>query len=379
MRFLSLVAVAVCALFAVDLNAAAIATQHAVDSGPGFFHLVGLGGLAVFGATLSTGALTLADWAKRLDPDGKVPFIVELLEQTNEILTDMAFVEGNLPTGHRTTVRTGLPTVYWRLLNQGVAPSKSTTAQVDEQAGMLEAWSEVDKDLALLNGNINEFRLSEAQAFLEAMNQEMAQTVFYGNAGLAPEEFTGLSARYSSTSAGNGQNIVSGGGAGSDNTSIWLIVWGSNTVHGIFPKGSKAGLIHEDRGEQIIQSSTGTRMVALLDRFQWKSGLAVKDWRFAVRIANIDISNLVANSGSEANLLQLMAKAVHRIPRLKMGRAVFYTNRTVGEFLDIQAQSKVSAGGGLTYDTVDGKQIVSFRKIPVKTCDALLETEATVS
>src|SRR5262245_18558993 len=150
-------------------------------------------------ATLGTGNLTLLDWAKRLDPDGKVPTIVELLKQTNEILEDMSWVEGNLPTGHRTTVRTGLPAVAWRLLNQGITPSKSTTAQIDEQAGMLEAWSEVDKDLALLNGNIGSFRLSEAKAFIEAMNQEMAQTLFYGNAGLAPEEFTGLSVRYSTT------------------------------------------------------------------------------------------------------------------------------------------------------------------------------------
>ena len=88
---------------------------------------------------------------KRLDPDGDVPLIAELLNQTNEILDDMQWKEGNLPTGHRITMRTGLPTVAWRLLNNGITPSKSTTAQIDEQCGMLEAWSEVDKDLAELN------------------------------------------------------------------------------------------------------------------------------------------------------------------------------------------------------------------------------------
>jgi hypothetical protein len=334
-------------------------------------------------ATLSTGALTLADWAKRLDPDGKVPTIVELLSQTNEILTDMRWIEGNLPTGHRTTVRTGLPAVAWRLLNQGVSPSKSTTAQIDEQAGMLEAWSEVDKDLAQLNGNIGAFRLSEAQAFLEAMNQEMAQTLFYGNAGLAPEEFTGLAPRYSAlTGAGNSANVINGGGSGSDNTSIYLVVWGENTVHGIFPKASKAGIIHEDKGEQIVYSSTGigsARMVALVDRFQWKAGIALKDHRYVVRIANVDISDLIANAGAQAKLLNLMAKAVHRIPALSMGSPAFYTNRTVAEMLDIQANDAVKSGGGLTYDVVDGKRITSFRGIPVRTCDQLLETEATVS
>ena len=330
-------------------------------------------------ATLGTGALTLADWAKRLDPDGKVPTIVELLAQTNEILTDMRWIEGNLPTGHRTTVRTGLPAVAWRLLNQGVSPSKSTTAQIDEQAGMLEAWSEVDKDLALLNGNVSAFRLSEAQAFLEAMNQEMAQTLFYGNSGLAPEEFLGLSPRYSSLTATNGSNVISGGGAQSDNSSVWLVVWGENTIHGIFPKGSKAGLIHDDYGEVTVELTAGiagSRMRAFQERWQWKAGVAVKDWRYAVRICNIDISNLVAKS-SAADLTELMIKAIHRIPSLKLGKPAFYMNRTCYEMLDIQRRD--DAAYGLTLENVDGVARQTFRGIPVNRVDQLIETEATVS
>jgi hypothetical protein len=339
-------------------------------------------------ATLSTGALTLADWAKRQDPNGKVPTIVELLSQTNEVLTDMRWIEGNLPTGHRTTVRTGLPTVAWRLLNQGVAPSKSTTAQIDEQTGMLEAWSEVDKDLALLNGDVAAFRLSEARAFLEAMNQEMAATLFYGNAGLAPEEFTGLAPRYSAlTGAGNSANVISAGGSGSDNSSIWLLVWGENTVCGAFPKGSKAGLLHEDFGEVTVEVTAGVggnRMRAFQERFQWKAGLVLKDHRYAVRVCNIDISDLVASAGTQAagaatRLYRTLAKAIHRIPAMGMGTPVFYANRTVLEFLDIQSREDVKDGGGLTFENVDGVRKAQFRGIPVRTCDALLETEATVS
>ena len=160
--------------------------------------------------TLATNALTLADWAKRRDPDDRVATIIELLNQTNDILTDMLWIEGNLPTGHRTTVRTGLPEVAWRKLNYGVPQSKSTTVQVDDTTGMLEAFGQVDKDLAELNGNTAQFRLSENMAFLEAMNQEMAQTLIYGNSGSEPEAFTGLAPRYSQISgATNGQNVLS--------------------------------------------------------------------------------------------------------------------------------------------------------------------------
>lgn len=333
-------------------------------------------------STLSVLALNLMDWAKRLDPEGKIPVIVELLSQTNEILTDMLWKEGNLPTGERITVRTGLPTVAWRLLNAGTAPSKSTTAQIDEQTGMLEAWSEVDKDLAELNGNTAEFRLSEAQAFIEAMNQEMASTLFYGNSGTAPEEFTGLAVRYSDlSSANNSQNVLSGSGAGSDNSSVWLVCWGQNTVFGVFPKGSKAGLMHEDLGlvtVEVTAGVAGNRMRAYQDHWQWKAGIALKDWRYVVRICNIDISNLVAKS-SAADLTELMIKAMHRIPNLSLGKPVFYMNRTCIQMLDIQRRDDIISGGGLKWETVDGKLIPFFRGIPVRTVDALTEAEATVS
>jgi len=331
-------------------------------------------------ATLASNALTLADWAKRKDPDGKVAAIVELLGQTNEVLDDMLFVEGNLPTGHRTSVRTGLPTVAWKLINQGVTPSKSTTAQIDEAVGIMEAWSEVDKDLAELNGNTASFRLSEARAFIESMNQEGSSTLFYGNSSTAPEEFTGLAPRYSDLSADNAENIIDAGGTGSDNASVWLVCWGDMTVHGIFPKGSKAGLQHFDHGEVTIQDSTAigtSRLRAYQDQWQWKLGLALRDWRFAVRIANIDISDLVANAGAQADLINNMIKAIHRIPSLNMGRCAFYMNRTVMQMLDIQRRDDVAAAG-MQYKEVDGKMVGTFRNIPIRKVDSLLETEARV-
>lgn len=364
----------VCIALSANLEAASMAASHAATSTP-WGYLLSLG---VLGATLGTGALTMADWAKRIGPDGKVSTIIELLAQSNPILDDMLFKEGNLPTGHRTTMRTGLPAVAWRLINQGVTPSKSQTAQIDEQIGMLEAWSEVDKDLALLNGNTSAFRLSEAKAFIEAMNQEMAQTLFYGNAGLAPEEFTGLSPRYSLSSAANGDNVIKAGGSGSDNTSIWLVAWGEDTISGIFPKGSQAGLIHEDYGEVTVEVTAGiagTRMRALQERFQWKAGIALKDWRYVVRICNLDISDLAA--ANVKTIINAMEQAVETIPNA-LGRPVFYMNRTMARRLRTEARESVGSGGGLTFDNYEGKRIMMFGDVPIRRVDALLNTEALV-
>jgi hypothetical protein len=338
-------------------------------------------------ATLSNNSLTLADWAKRVDPEGRVPIVAELLSQSNEILEDCVFKEGNLPTGERVVIRTGLPTVYWRALNQGIPSSKSTTAQVDEACGILEARSEVDKDLAMLNGNTAQFRLSEDTAFLEAMNQTQATTMFYGNPGVDPKQFLGLAARYSSLSAANAQNILSAGGSGSDNTSIYLVVWGDNTVYCPFPKGSKAGLVHEDLGEQTVYNSDGTRMQALATRYQWKNGLVVKDWRYVVRIANIDVSDLLAQTGTQAPsaataIIKLMARSLYRIPNMSMGRAAFYMNRTVHSGLSIAALDKsqyvLKINEGLSQFGMPYSWL-SFLGVPLRRVDALLNTEAVVS
>jgi hypothetical protein len=335
----------------------------------------------------SNSNLTLADWAKRTDPDGRVALVAELLSQSNEILEDCVYKEGNLPTGDRVVIRTGLPTAYWRSLNQGIPNSKSSTAQVDEACGMLEARSEVDKDLAMLNGNTAQFRLSEDTAFLEAMNQTQAQTIFYGNPATDPKQFLGLATRYSSTSAGNGTNIISGGASsGSLNTSVYLVVWGDNTVYCPFPKGSKAGLLHEDLGEQTVYDGVN-RMQAYATRYQWKSGLVVKDWRYVVRIPNLLVADIVAGTGTQAasagtQLTKLMMRAMYKIPNLDSGRAAFYMNRTVHSGLAVQSLDRSQAALAVQpalsqFGTA--RNYLSFQGIPIRRVDCLLNTEAVVS
>jgi len=329
-------------------------------------------------AVLSTTNPTLADVAKRYDADGKIDTIVELLSETNEVLEDMTFLEGNLPTGHKTTVRSGLPSSTWRKLNYGVQPSKSTTVQITDTTGMLEAYAEVDKALADLNGNTASFRLSEDRAFLESMNQTMANTLFYGDTGTDPEKFMGLSSRYSSTSAESGDNIIVGGGSGSDNTSIWLVCWGPNTCHGIYPKGSQAGLNHQDLGEVTLEDAANGKYQGYRTHYKWDIGMSVRDWRYIVRIPNIDVSNLTKDaSGSSAALVDLMVQAVEKLPNVNLGRCVFYGNRTISSILRRQITN--TSNVRLSMDEVAGKRVMSFDGIPFRRNDAILNDEALVS
>ena len=329
-------------------------------------------------AVLSTTNPTLADVAKRYDADGKIDTIVELLSETNEVLEDMTFLEGNLPTGHKTTVRSGLPSSTWRKLNYGVQPSKSTTVQITDTTGMLEAYAEVDKALADLNGNTASFRLSEDRAFLESMNQTMANTLFYGDTGTDPEKFMGLSARYNSTTAESGDNIIVGGGSGSDNTSVWLVCWGPNTCHGIYPKGSQAGLNHQDLGEVTLEDAANGKYQGYRTHYKWDIGMSVRDWRYIVRIPNIDVSNLTKDaSGSSAALVDLMVQAVEKLPNVNLGRCVFYGNRTISSILRRQITN--TSNVRLSMDEVAGKRVMSFDGIPFRRNDAILNNEALVS
>ncbi len=333
-----------------------------------------------------SGKVTLLDIAQATDPDGTISAVAELLTQTNEILLDMPWAEGNTADGMKASIRTGLPTPIWRSFYQGVPPSKSQRAKITDTCGMLEDRSEVDVDEANLNGNQAAFRLSEARAHVEGMNQKMAQTLFYGNASTSPEQFNGLAARYNTVVAANNQlanNVIDAGGTSTDNTSIWLVVWGRETVTGIYPKGMKAGLDHQDLGEGDAFDSNQNRFRAYMDLWKWKCGLHVKDWRYVVRIANIDVSSLVTETGA-ADLIKLMIRAGARIPHRGMGKAVFYANRTVKEMLAIQALNKsqnalsikdaVMQFGNVGIEV----QELNFLGTPVRTCDQLLTTEARV-
>jgi len=355
-------------------------------------------------ATIGPTFLTLADWAKRIDDDGKIAQIINLLSQTNEILDDMLWTEGNLKTGHKTTIRTGLPIAYWRLLNMGVPRGKSTTAQITETCGHLETFADIDEMLIELAGdNGKGLRLTEDLAFLEGMNQQMASTIFYNNiSGVAnttgsyaggPAAFMGLTPRYPSvltTTAQTANNVIDAGGLGSTNTSLWLIFWGPTSVHGIFPQNMRAGFQQIDLGKVPLYDANQNPYMGWRTQYKWDAGIVVKDWRYAVRIANIDVTQL---SGSvPPNLINLMIRAIHRLPtqparagnvqtsgqngepQLTLGRGAFYCNRAVSTWLDIQAVNKTNVL--LKMEEFDGKAVTSFRGIPIRTCDALLNTEA---
>ncbi len=325
---------------------------------------------------------------KRMDPDGTIAAIAELLAQFNPILEDIPVVEANLPTGHRVTVRSDIPKPTWRRLNYGVRSIKFKTTQVEDTIGMLEDWGEVDKDVADLNGNTAEFRLSEDEPHIEGMSNDMATTLFYGDTSVYPDRFLGLAPRYNQIGQPADKptailqsdylhHVIDAGGTNDGNlTSIWYIMWGPSTVFGIYPKGSSAGLMSEDLGLVTLYDNDGGRFRGYQTHYQWKMGLCVKDWRYIVRVANVDLS-LMEDEAAQKALYHAMIKARHTVPQTNRGNGVFYSSAGVQAMLDIAATEKTNAALG--YTNIFGQDMLTFRGVPVKACNSILETEAQLA
>lgn len=332
-------------------------------------------------STLSVTCPTLLDVMKVTDPGGKSAAVAEVAAQTNELLADMVFMEGNLTTGHRGSIRTGYPEPTWRKMNNGVTPAKSTYVQVTDNCGMLEAYAECDKALADMAPDLNGFRLNEDRGHIEGFNQKLTEYIFYGNEKTEPEAITGFSPRFNDQSAENGSNIITSAATpdSTDNASIWLIVWSPMSCFGIYPKGSKGGIQVTDKGQVTIENVNGvagTRMEGYRTHYRWDAGLHVKDWRYIVRI-NFDLEDIVASGATGPNLSQLMRKAARRVPSLSIGRPAWYANRDALDALDLQFNER-STLNFKTIEEADGKLTDTFLKIPIRRVDALLSTESGI-
>lgn len=325
----------------------------------------------------TNGLPTLLDQVKRTAPGGAIDRIIEQLTRKNPILEDMVWQEGNLPTGHRFTSRTSLPSVGWRMLNQGITPGKSTTDQVDEACGLIEAMSVVDTEVAKLNGNEAAFRASEDLAFLQSLNNEVSFSAFYASTKTNPERIMGLTPRLDLTTAPGGSQIIKchASAADADQSSIWLVCWGPEGVFGITPKGMPGGLESKDMGEQLWDDGTGKKFIAYVSNWKWRVGLCVRDWRQVVRIANVDTSLIASN---ETTVIDAMVKAYYQIGDINNGRPVFYVTRRVAAMLQLQARNMVT-NSTLTIADIGGRPVLSFLGIPIRVTDALLENEAVVS
>ena len=323
--------------------------------------------------------LTLADLAKRQKYGGGIDDVIEVLSESNPIIKDAPAVEGNLPTGNRTTMRSSEPTGTLRGINEGVETQKSTTEQFNDTCALLEDWSAIDEEEIRIAGDKAEFRVTEDTAFVSGMTKTFANLVIYGNSLTSPKSMHGLTPRFNSLTGTKAAQVINAGGVGLDNTSVWIIKWSPVTAHLIYPKGTKAGLTRTDLG-LIPWTISSKHLRCWVTQFVWHIGLAVKDWRYVARVCNIDLSDLMADASSGADLLDKMLDAYYTIPSEdigKMSKTFVYCGKTIAKFLHKQAMNKFNVN--LTLETAAGKTFTRFLDAPVRICDAIKPTPSATT
>ena len=348
-------------------------------------------------ATITSNFLTLADLASQLDPDGKPATIIDLMSQSNAVVDSMLWMEGNLPTGHKITQKTSLPGLQSRAFGQGVSSQKSTQVQITETCGMFAAVSDIDVKLAELGGNVNAVRLNEDKSFIEGMTQGFASKLWYGDESIDPNSFNGMARRYGTLNSNYGaqyKNTLDLGGTGSVNSSIYIMTWGATSgTAGIFPKGTQAGLVMEDKGKVIKYNSDGSSLEVFQTRFYWSAGLVVPDWRFNVRLCNID-STLVGIGASSPDLILALDGAIGLLPKVQGagsyradptrpsgmvgdGRTEIYMNRTV--FTALKQQCSFRRNMLLNFNQAAPVPYFDWNGVPIRVTDSILNTEARVT
>lgn len=338
-------------------------------------------------AVLGNTYLQLIDMMKRADEP--LYGIVEALARLNPFMKDANVLKCNMGTKHKSIIRTGLPSVSWGALYQGIAQSKSTTAEVEDTTGFVEGLSSVDERLLALYGDkASAVRMSEGAAFLESIAQTVESGIFYSNVNINGKQFHGLAPRYNTLA---NVNVVSGGGSGSDNASVWFVTHGDQQTSVITPENVPAGIQREDMGRQRILDGSSNPYYVKEEKFTQHVGVTVKDWRYNARVCNIDVSDLIAGSTAVNPLLRnayykLQGRRAYKedMPgEFNPGNTVIYMNKTVLEALDAEG---TNGRGGSTDNFVRlkpmeiaGEEVQSWRGIPIRETDALLNTEAAVA
>jgi len=315
--------------------------------------------------------MTIAEVLKRLDPNGSLAQIAEVLQETNDILMDAPFMEGNDMWSNKTTRRASEPSGTWRKFNAGIDKERSETVEVVDTIGLLEARSEIDMEIINSFPDKSAARSQEDMAFVEGLGKEMVATMLYGDATDDPEEFTGLSPRLDSLNS-SAYNVIGAGGSGGDTTSIFVVDWSPSTCFMAYPRGTKGGLEHIDRGIETVLDGSSKPFLAYVSVFKWRAGLVVRNFKSIGRIANIEVSG-ASNIFDEDDLIDLLTRMT-RGP----GRRI-YVNQSIEAQMWKRLKDKtnvyLSAADGLDA----GGAPMRFNGVPVRMVEQILDTETAVS
>lgn len=314
--------------------------------------------------------------------------VAEVLTNLTPFMKDANVRTCNSGTSHQSSIRTGLPGVSWGALYQGIAQTKGSYTEVKDTTGFVEGLSSVDERLLNLKPDeAAKLRLVEGNGFMESIAQTIDSAIWYSDVKVNGKQFHGLGPRFNTIANGN---VVNGGATGSNNASIWFVTHGDAQTSIITPENVPAGFQREDMGRQRVLDANGNPFYVKEEKFTQHVGLTVKDWRYNSRICNIDVPSVIAGTVALNPLMRhayykLQGRRAYKMEKPGMpspGRTVIYMNRGLLEALDAEAtngRSGVDNFVRLTPMEIQGEEVMTWRGIPIRETDALLNTETLVS
>lgn len=279
--------------------------------------------------------MTLLDLAKLNGADPVVGLIEESIALAPELATVPARTIGG--TNYKTVLRTGLPTVSFRSLNQGIAASKSSFEERLVSCFIAGGRVEVDKAAADAHEDgPAALQAIEAAGVMEAALRKIGSQMFYGIASDS-KGFPGLQAMVDST-----QTLTAGGSTAK--TSAYAVRFGERAVQFVFGRNTPFEL--SPWREETIRDSDGNPLPGYVADLSAWVGLQSVSRNCVARINNIGTDSgkgltdaLVAQMLSTWNGPEPEALFVNRRSRFQL---------QISRSVTIFSQAGVKPGGGLS-------------------------------
>jgi len=316
---------------------------------------------------------------------GKFYKMVNKLRQENATLRYGSWLPTNMLMTNVTSIIVGEPNVYTRRFNKGTVSSKATFDTIVDTTALIEAYATTDATMLRVFGNAMGIRDRHNRAYQSAMGKKVAELQFYGNETDDETEFNGLFTRPSMSDIGD--YCLDAGGTDSDLGSICAVTFSEDTCHWAYPRNTTAGLFHDDMGKILIQEAAtmgGGKISCFVDQWQWFCGLVLCDDQYAGRIANIDVSDMKANTGAQEStdyttyVLYLLDELISRIPNPQAGQTVLFMPRAIKSGLNRMAKIK-SIPNIFKMEDAFGRVLDHYQGYPMEIVDQMTITETQVT
>lgn len=326
--------------------------------------------------------ITFMELAKRLAPGDKdLLEIGEVMNERNEMLQDIPWYECNQIFSEKINRRSYLPSGTLRKAYQGVPSTTTGTQIVVEPTVLLEDRSEIDEDIVDGAPDPKSFRRSEDIGHVEGLSQQVSDLYIEGSQEGSPESLTGFQKRLSAYSQ---TNVIDGGCAESAAvTSIYAVDWGKRGAYGIYPSAAanrgKLGLTVNTNptggstGKEKLLDDNGDAYYGYVTQFKWWIGLVVKDELATCRYANINPVVGGSDSFNEDKLIELMNDC-----HLRPGTTRLYVNKKIKTQMQIRLKDKLNVNFSTT-EGLGGIEVLTFLGAPIRTLDAIKNTEAVLA